>query len=58
MNVLDFLNTLPIFFVKYCIVSILVNIFIAFITVFILKNVSVEVKVIKNEKSQRGKNNK
>jgi len=37
MNILEFLNTFPIFFVKYCIVSILINVVIAFIIVVILK---------------------
>ena len=51
-NVLYYLNTLPIFFVKYCLVSVLFNILLAFCIVVIIKNISFKIEVTKNEKKR------
>ncbi|MBR2834008.1 MAG: hypothetical protein IKE75_06290 [Bacilli bacterium] len=57
-QVLEFLNTLTIFFVKYVLLSILINIIISFIIVIFMKNVSINIEVIKNEAKKTKKNKK
>lgn len=54
-NYIEYLNTLPIFFAKYVLVSLLINFILVIIITVSMKNMSFKIEV-KNEK--KGKNNK
>ncbi len=49
------LDSAPIYFCKYIVVSILVNCILAFLIVLFEKNISFEVEVVKNEKKKHNK---
>lgn len=51
------LNSCPMFFVKYVLISIILNLIISFIFSLIIKNFSLSLEVVKNDKKQSKKNN-
>ena len=50
-NIFYHLNWLPIYFCKYSLISIFVNVLFAFFIVVIVKNISCKIEVLKSEKN-------
>lgn len=54
-DILTYLNTLPIFFCKYILISVVINVLLAIIIFIIKSNVIFEIEVEKNEKIPKRK---